>query len=122
MKKTSTRISLVELMLNSKVHRHTLVKELNDVHVHSDITPEKVVNMVNVMRNASLIAFVEDEITPTSYKKPKALHITLKCFGCVVAKVLIDGGSTLNVLPLSTVQKLDVDLSKIEDRHGFDSI
>lgn len=41
----------------------------------------------------------------------KALHISVKCKDHVVARVLIDNGSSLNVMPRSTLAKLPVDTS-----------
>ncbi len=39
--------------------------------------------------------------------------MTVKCKGCIVAKVLIDNGSALNVLPNATLARLPVDRSNI---------
>jgi len=44
-------------------------------------------------------------------KHTKVLHVTIKCKGCIVAKVLIDNGSTLNILPNATLARLLIDLS-----------
>ena len=39
------------------------------------------------------------------------LHITTKVKDCTLPKVLIDNGSSLNVMPLSTLMRLPVDRS-----------
>ncbi|XP_054781962.1 uncharacterized protein LOC129289182 [Prosopis cineraria] len=96
---------------DSEVHRKALQKVLNEAYVCPNITPEKVVNLVNAVKNSTLIAFSKDEIFPTASQCLKALHITLKCHGYVIAKVLIDGGSALNVLPRSTMELLPIDAS-----------
>ena len=41
----------------------------------------------------------------------KALHITTKVKDCTLPKVLIDNGSSLNVMPLSILMRLPVDIS-----------
>ncbi len=46
-------------------------------------------------------------------KHTKALHVTVKCKGCMVAKVLIDNGSALNVLPNLTLARFPVDASGV---------
>jgi len=83
------------------------------VYVQPDITPKKVVNMVDIAKISSSILFYDDEIIGTT-RRQNALHITLKCFGYVVSKVLINGGSALNVLPVSTLKKLPVDPTKVK--------
>ncbi|KAA3480072.1 Transposon Ty3-I Gag-Pol polyprotein [Gossypium australe] len=44
----------------------------------------------------------------------KALHITTRCKGYTLPGVLIDNGSKLNVLPLSTLNRLPVDSSHMK--------
>ncbi|XP_054808679.1 uncharacterized protein LOC129310792 [Prosopis cineraria] len=109
--KTPARISILSLIFSSEVHRKALQKVLNEAYVWPNITPKKVVNLANTVKNSTLIAFFEDEIFLTASQCPKVLHITLKCHGYVIAKVLIDGDSTLNVLPRSTIELLPVDAS-----------
>jgi len=78
------------------------------------VTPEKVINMINMAKMASSILFYDDKIA-TATKKQSALHITLKCYGYIIAKVFIDGGFALNVLPKSTLEQLPVDASAIKE-------
>jgi len=114
LKKTPARISILSLILNSEVHKKALQKVLSEAYVQPEITPEKVVNMVDIAKIASSISFYDDEIVGTT-RRQNALHITLKCFGYVISKVLIDGGSALNVLPASTLEQLPVDPTKVEN-------
>ncbi|XP_057985274.1 uncharacterized protein LOC131170222 [Hevea brasiliensis] len=53
----------------------------------------------------------DEEIDSAGLKHTKALHVTVKWRGCLVAKVLIDNGSALNVLPNATLAKLPIDPS-----------
>ena len=57
------------------------------------------------------ISFSDDEIPPDGHGSTKALHITTKVKDCTLPKVLIDNGSSLNVIPLSTLMRLLVDRS-----------
>ena len=57
------------------------------------------------------ISFNDDEIPPDGHGSTKALHITTKVKDCTLPKVLIDNGSSLNVMPLSTLMRLPVDRS-----------
>ena len=57
------------------------------------------------------ISFNDDEIPPNGRRSTNALHITTKVKDCTLPKVLIDNGSSLNVMPLSTLMRLPVDRS-----------
>ena len=60
------------------------------------------------------ISFSDDEIPPNEHGNTKALHITTKVKDCTLLKVLIDNGSSLNVMSLSTLIRLLVDKSYIK--------
>ena len=57
------------------------------------------------------ISFSDDEIPPNGRGSTKALHITTKVNDCTLPKVLINNGSSLNVMSLSTLMRLLVDRS-----------
>lgn len=47
----------------------------------------------------------------------KALQITIKCKGYIIAKVLVDNGLALNVLPYHIMDQLPIDQSFISPSH-----
>ena len=57
------------------------------------------------------ISFSDDEIPPNGRESTKALHIITKVKDCTLPKVLINNGSSLNVMPLSTLMRFPVDRS-----------
>ena len=54
------------------------------------------------------VSFSDDEIPLDGHGSTKALHITTKVKDCTLPKVLIDNGSSLNVMPLSTLDRKSV--------------
>ena len=44
----------------------------------------------------------------------KALHISVKCKDFMIARCLVDNGSSLNVMPKSTLNKLPIDDSYLK--------
>jgi len=68
---------------------------------------------VGQIQASSFVTFSEEEIDTAGLTHTKALHVTVKYKGCIVAKVLIDNGSALNVLPSATLARLPVDQSDI---------
>ena len=59
----------------------------------------------------SYISFSDDEIPLNGRGSTKALHIITKVKDCTLPKILIDNGSSLNVMPLSTLIRLLIDKS-----------
>jgi len=98
--KTPARVSLLELPMSSEPHRTLLVKVLNEAHVAQDISVEGFGGLVNNITTNNYLVFAEGR------GPNRALHVSVKCMDHVVAKVLIDNGSSLNIMPKSTLEKL----------------
>jgi hypothetical protein len=58
--------------------------------------------------------FTEDEFDPKRTMHNKPIYIIMKCKNCMVAKVLIDNGSILNVLPKHMLDHMLIDTSHIK--------
>ncbi|XP_052478872.1 uncharacterized protein LOC128034137 [Gossypium raimondii] len=112
--KQSARISMLELLLSSEIHRNALIKVLNETYVTNDISVNKLDQLVNNISADNFIFFNDDEISLGGRGATKALHITTRCGEYMLSGVLIDNGSALNVLPLSTLSRLPVDSSHMK--------
>jgi len=112
--KTPARVSLLELLMSSEPHRALLVKVLNEAHVAQDISIEGFGGLVNNITANNYLTFTEEEIPAEGRGHNKALHVSVKCMDHVVAKVLIDNGSSLNVMPKSTLEKLSFNASHLK--------
>ncbi|RDY06371.1 hypothetical protein CR513_09628, partial [Mucuna pruriens] len=104
MNKTPARISLLSLLLNSETHQNLLLKVLKEAHVAQDITVERFGSLVNTSRGH--LTFSDDEIPVEGKSHNQPLHISVRCGGYRIAQVLIDNGSSLNVFPKATLDKL----------------
>jgi len=100
--------------MSSEAYCKAIQRVLGVAYIQPTMTPEKVINMVNLAKVASSISFYDDKIV-IAVKKKSALYITLKCYGYIIAKVLIDGGLALNVLPKSTLKQLPIDATTIKE-------
>ncbi|XP_017624929.2 uncharacterized protein LOC108468559 [Gossypium arboreum] len=107
--KQPARISVLALLLSSEVHRSALMKVLNETYVANDISGNKLDRLVSNISAENYIFFNDDEIPPGGMGSTKALHITTRCKGYTLPGVLIDNGSALNILPLTTLNRLPVD-------------
>ncbi|XP_052484826.1 uncharacterized protein LOC128039929 [Gossypium raimondii] len=112
--KQLARISILALLLSSEAHRSALMKVLNETYVDNDISVNKLDRLVGNISTDNYIFFNDDEIPPGGTGPTKALHITTHCKGYMLSRVLIDNGSALNVLPLSTLNSLPVDNSHMK--------
>ena len=67
---------------------------------------DKIDRLVGNVMIKNYISFSDDEIPPDGHGSTKALHITTKVKDCTLPKVLIDNGSSLNIIPFSTLMRL----------------
>ncbi|RDY05743.1 hypothetical protein CR513_10381, partial [Mucuna pruriens] len=104
--KTPARISLLSLLINSESHRELLLKILNEAHVPQDITPTKFGGIINNITTSCHLSFSEEKVLVEGKSHNQPLHIAVKCRNYMIARVLIDNGSSLNVMPKTTLDKL----------------
>ncbi|XP_017428581.2 uncharacterized protein LOC108336620 [Vigna angularis] len=103
------RISLLELLMHSASHRKLLMKILSEAHVEQGISLNKFEGIVgNIVAN-NYLTFTDEEIPTEGRGHNKALHVSVKCLDHVIARVLVDNGSSLNVMPKATLEKLPCD-------------
>lgn len=55
------------------------------------------------------MGFNDDELPVEGKNHNKALHISLKCIDTILSRVLVDTGSSLNVMPKTTLMKLPME-------------
>ncbi|KAK8505746.1 hypothetical protein V6N12_024729 [Hibiscus sabdariffa] len=93
--KLPARILVLALLMSSESHQNALLKVLNETFVPKDISVNKLDKLANNINADNFIYFNDDEIPPN------------------------DNGSALNVLPLSTLNRLPVDSSHMKTCHNL---
>ncbi|KAA0043020.1 uncharacterized protein E6C27_scaffold75G00990 [Cucumis melo var. makuwa] len=89
-----------------------LLDILNRAHVGHDISVvDALSEIVENITATHCISFTDEEIPPKGTGHTKALHISVKCKDHHVARVLVDNGSSLNIMSRSTLMKLPIDPS-----------
>ena len=111
--KTPARISLFGLLMDSEPHQALLVKILNEAHVAQVISVEGFGGIINNIAANIYLTFTNEEIPIEGQGHNRALHISVKCLDHIVAKVLIDNDSSLNVVPKATLDKLPFNASHL---------
>jgi len=103
------RVSLLELLMHSNSHRKLLMKILSGAHVEQDISLDKLEGIVSHITANNYLTFIKDEIPSEGRGHNKVLHILVKCMDYFISRVLIDNGSSLNVMLKTTLNKLPCD-------------
>uniref|UniRef100_A0A151UHX2 Uncharacterized protein n=1 Tax=Cajanus cajan TaxID=3821 RepID=A0A151UHX2_CAJCA len=63
------------------------------------------------------LTFTDEEVLPSGINHNKPLHISVKCKEFLIAKVLVDNRSSLNVIPKSTFKKLMIKAIQLHPRN-----
>ena len=93
------------------------MKVLNQAYVAHNNLVDKLDHLVGNIVMDNFISFSDNEILSDGPRSTKALHITTKIKDCILPKVLIDNGSSLNVMPMTTLSRFPVDVSYMKRSH-----
>ena len=104
---TPSKISMLSLLLSSESHAKALIKFLKTAHVPQETSVDQFENYVAHLAIDNGLGFSDADLTPAGKNHNKALHISIECRGITLSHVLIDNGSSLNVLPTAVLDKLD---------------
>ncbi|XP_058761629.1 uncharacterized protein LOC131635043 [Vicia villosa] len=104
---TSSKISMLSLLTCFEAHAKALMKFLKAGHVPQEIFVNQFENCVVSLTTSNYLGFSDADLTPTGKGHNKALHISIECKGTTVSHVLVDNGSSLNVLPKMVLDRID---------------
>ncbi|KAI5446180.1 hypothetical protein KIW84_014147 [Lathyrus oleraceus] len=106
---TPSKISMLSLLLSSEAHRNSLMRILIASHITKDITVKQFDDVIACVTTGNFLGLNDDELPPEGKIHNKALHISLKCVDTLLSRVLVDIGSSLNVIPKTTLVKLPLE-------------
>ncbi|KAI5414357.1 hypothetical protein KIW84_040021 [Lathyrus oleraceus] len=107
MQQTPSKISILSLLLSSEGHREALLKILKKAYVPQEITINQLETVVSNVHASHGLGFTDMDLTVDGRNHNRALHIAMECKGAVLSHVLVDTGSSLNVLPKKALAKLN---------------
>ncbi|XP_070005370.1 uncharacterized protein [Nicotiana sylvestris] len=103
-----------------------LIKTLNKAYVPIETTVEQLERMAERFLTVNLISFSKNVFPLEGAAHNKALYLTVKCEGYYVKRVMVDGGSGVDICPLSTLQRMEIGTKRIRPNniclHAFDGI
>lgn len=106
---TPSKIFILSLLMSYEAHRTALLKFLNEAYVEEDISVIQFDNVVANLNASSCLMFTDDDLPPNGREHNMALHISIQCTNVTLARVLVDTGSSLNVLPKTTLAQLNIE-------------
>jgi hypothetical protein len=109
LQQTPSKISILSLLLSSEGHREALLKILKKAYVPQEITINQLETVVSNVHASHGLGFTDMDLTVDGRNHNRALHIAMECKGAVLSHVLVDTGSSLNVLPKKALAKLNCD-------------
>ncbi|XP_070019247.1 uncharacterized protein [Nicotiana sylvestris] len=126
LRKFPKQVSLLALLMNSTEHQKVLIKTLNEAYVPVETFVEQLERMAERFFAINQISFSKHDLPPEGAADNKALHLTVKCKGYYVKRVMLDGGSGVDICPLSTLQRMEIGTERIRPNNvcvrAFDGI
>ncbi|XP_019240025.1 PREDICTED: uncharacterized protein LOC109220021 [Nicotiana attenuata] len=124
--KSPSQVSLLSLLMNSTEHQKVLIKTLNEAYLPIETTVEQLERMAERFFAVNQISFSKNDLPPEGAAHNKALHLRVKCEGYYVKRVMLDGGSGVDICPLSTLQRMKIGTERIRPNNvcvrAFDGI
>ena len=105
--KIPSKISMLALLLCFEAHAKALVKFHKTAHVPQETSTDQFEYCVASLIADNGLGFSDIDLTPRGRKHNDALHVSIECRGTTLAHVLVDTGSSLNVLPKKALDRLD---------------
>ncbi|GAU51876.1 hypothetical protein TSUD_416610, partial [Trifolium subterraneum] len=103
---TPSKISVLSLLLNSDAHREALMKVLDQAFVDHDVSVGQFGGIVGNITACNNLSFSDEELPKGGKNHNLALHISMNCNSDALSNVLVDTGSSLNVMPRATLARL----------------
>src|SRR4030042_938958 len=103
---TPSKISVMSLLLNSEAHKDALMKVLYQAFVDHDVSVGQFDGIVGNITACNNLSFSDEELPEGGKNHNLALHISVNCKNDALANVLVDTGSSLNVMAKTTLDQL----------------
>ena len=97
---------MLSLLLSSEAHREALQKVIEQAFVEPDVTLGQFNNIVANITTCNNLGFCDEDLPEEGKDHNMALNISINCMSDALASVLVDTGSSLNVMPKFTLVRL----------------
>ena len=87
--------------------KKALIAFLKTAHVPQETSVDQFKDCVASLTVDNGLGFSDVDLTPKGRKHNDTLHVSIECMGTTMAHVLVDTGSSLNVLPKKSLDQID---------------
>ncbi|XP_070030054.1 uncharacterized protein [Nicotiana sylvestris] len=126
LRKYPEQVSMLSLLMRSAEHQKILLKTLNEAYVPAETSVEQLERMTERFFAVNQVSFSKNDLPPEGAAHNKALHLTVKCEDYYVKRVILDGGSGVDICLLSTLQRMEIGTGRIRSNNvcvrAFDGI
>ncbi|XP_070005934.1 uncharacterized protein [Nicotiana sylvestris] len=126
LRKYPEQVSMLSLLMKFAQHQKILLKTLNEAYVTVETSVEQLERMTERFFAVNQVSFRKNDLPPEGEAHNKALHLTVKCEDYYVKRVMLDGGSGVDICPLSTLQRMEIGTGRIRPNNvcvrAFDGI
>ncbi|XP_050889412.1 uncharacterized protein LOC127094649 [Lathyrus oleraceus] len=103
---TPSKIFVLSLLMNSEACREALKKVLEQAYVEHDVMVHQFDQIVANINSCNNLSFYVEELLEEGRNHNLTLHISMNCKEDSLSNILVDTGSSLDVLPKSTFARL----------------
>ena len=97
---------MLSMLLCSKAHAKALIEFIKTAHVPQETSADQFKYCVASLTADNGLGFSYADLTPKGRKHNDDLHVSIECRGTTMAHVLVDTGSSSNVLPKKALDRL----------------
>nr|XP_016459982.1 PREDICTED: uncharacterized protein LOC107783520 [Nicotiana tabacum] len=113
LRKCPEQVSMLSLLIRSAEHQKILLKTLNEAYISVETSVEQLERMTERFFTVNQVSFSKNDLPPEGAAHNKALHLTVKCEDYYVKRVMLDGGSDVDICPLSMLQRMEIGAGRI---------
>jgi hypothetical protein len=124
LRKIPALIIIFDVLMMSQDLREVLIRVLQDPEKYKSYFIEQ--NMQEALftaKRAAYINFTNDDLLIGTADHNRPLYITGNYSGQKIGRILVDAGSSINIMPLKTLKTITLDVNNLSDEkviiHGF---
>jgi hypothetical protein len=124
LRKIPALLSIFDALMMSQDLREVLILALQNPEMYKSYFIEQ--NMQETLftsKRAACINFTNDDLLIGTADHNRPLYITGDCGGQKIGRILVDAGSSINIMPLKTLKTITLDVKNLSDErviiHGF---
>jgi hypothetical protein len=124
LRKIPALLSIFDALMMSQDLSEVLIQALQNLKKYKSYFIEQ--NMQEALftaKRAACINFTDEDLLIGTIDHNRPLYITGNCGGQKIGRILVDAGSSINIMPLKTLKTITLDVKNLSDEkliiHGF---